>query len=177
MTATVYFVNRQSWLPIFSLFKLFLFFSWFNFSISYFYLSLVHVDYVNFDVIFMAHLHLNELLLICDMWLNKITYLLTYWKLKTWLPETPTTHYKKQQSIFQDPIAGLTQTDTLQKQKMKIYADQKGNAQERKITSGEVVLMKQHKQNKLSTKIQLVGQKYWDKTSLASKTRLVGYNI
>ena len=26
----------------------------------------------------MAHLHLNELLLICDMWLNKITYLLTY---------------------------------------------------------------------------------------------------
>ena len=33
---------------------------------------------------------------------------------------------------------------------MKIYADQKGNAQERKITPGEVVLMK-HKQNKLST--------------------------
>ena len=27
---------------------------------------------------FMAHLHLNELSLICDMWLNKITYLLTY---------------------------------------------------------------------------------------------------
>ena len=26
----------------------------------------------------MAHLHLNELSLICDMWLNKITYLLTY---------------------------------------------------------------------------------------------------
>ena len=24
----------------------------------------------------MAHLHLNELSLICDMWLNKITYLL-----------------------------------------------------------------------------------------------------
>ena len=24
-----------------------------------------------------AHLHLNELSLICDMWLNKITYLLT----------------------------------------------------------------------------------------------------
>ena len=52
---------------------------WFNFSISYFYLSLVHVDYVNYHVvIFMAHLHLNELSLICDMWLNKITYLLTY---------------------------------------------------------------------------------------------------
>ena len=28
----------------------------------------------------MAHLHLNELSLICDMWLNKITYLLTYHK-------------------------------------------------------------------------------------------------
>ena len=26
----------------------------------------------------MAHLHLKELSLICDMWLNKITYLLTY---------------------------------------------------------------------------------------------------
>ena len=56
-----------------------LFFSWFNFSISYFYSLLVHVDYVNYHVvIFMAHLHLNELSLICDMWLNKITYLLTY---------------------------------------------------------------------------------------------------
>ena len=71
-----------TFLPWFSpsfLFPYFLFFSWFNFSISYFYLSLVHVDYVNYHVvIFMAHLHLNELLLICDMWLNKITYLLTY---------------------------------------------------------------------------------------------------
>ena len=26
----------------------------------------------------MSHLHLNELSLICDMWVNKITYLLTY---------------------------------------------------------------------------------------------------
>ena len=60
-------------------FKLLLSFSWFNFSISYFYSLLVHVDYVNYHVvIFMAHLHLNELSLICDMWLNKITYLLTY---------------------------------------------------------------------------------------------------
>ena len=60
-------------------FKSLLSFSWFNFSISYFYSLLVHVDYVNYHVvIFMAHLHLNELSLICDMWLNKITYLLTY---------------------------------------------------------------------------------------------------
>ena len=44
----------------------------------YFILSLVHVDYVNYHVvIFMAHLHLNELTLRCDMWLNKLTYLLT----------------------------------------------------------------------------------------------------
>ena len=55
------------------------FFSWFNFSISYFYSLLVHVDYVNYHVvIFIAHLPLNELSLICDMWLNKISYLLTY---------------------------------------------------------------------------------------------------
>ena len=47
--------------------------------------------------------------------------------------------------MFQDPSAGLAQRDALQKQKMKIYADQKGNAQETKITPGEVVLMKQHK--------------------------------
>ena len=31
--------------------------------------------------------------------------------------------------------------------------------------------------NNCFSKIQLVGQKYRDKTSLASKTRLVGYNI
>ena len=34
---------------------------------------------------------------------------------------------------------------------MKIYADQNGNAQERKNTTGEVVFMTQHKQNKFST--------------------------
>ena len=30
------------------------------------------------QISFAFHLHLNELSLICDMWLNKITYLLTY---------------------------------------------------------------------------------------------------
>ena len=44
--------------------------------------------------------------------------------------------------MFQDPSASLAQRDALQKQKMKIYADRKRNAQERKITPGEVVLMK-----------------------------------
>ena len=72
-------------------------------------------------------------------------------KLKTWLPKTPTTCYKQQLSMFQHPSASLAQRDSLQKQEMKIYTDQKGNAQERKITPEEVVLMKQHKQNKLST--------------------------
>ena len=39
----------------------------------------MHVDYVNYHVvIFMSNLHLNELSLICDMWINKITYLITY---------------------------------------------------------------------------------------------------
>ena len=53
--------------------------------------------------------------------------------------------------MFQDPSASLAQRDALHKQKMKIYADQKGNAQEREITPAEVVLMKQHEENKLST--------------------------
>ena len=39
----------------------------------------------------------------------------------------------------------------MQKQKIKIYADQRANAQKRKIKPGETVLMKQPKQNKLST--------------------------
>ena len=39
----------------------------------------------------------------------------------------------------------------MQKQKMKIYADLKAHAQEREIKPGEVVLMRQPKQNKLST--------------------------
>ena len=35
----------------------------------------------------MSHLHLNELLLICDVWLNKITYLLQNEKkpMLTWM--------------------------------------------------------------------------------------------
>ena len=39
----------------------------------------VSASEASFDhvVIFMSHLHLNELSLICDMWVNKITYLLT----------------------------------------------------------------------------------------------------
>ena len=41
----------------------------------------------------MAHLHLNELSLICDMWLNKITYLLNY--LLT--PHAAVTQFKHEQ--------------------------------------------------------------------------------
>ena len=66
MTATVYFVNRQSD------YQYFLFLNYY-----YFLVDLISLDYVNYHVvIFTAHLHLNELSLICNMWLNKITYLL-----------------------------------------------------------------------------------------------------
>ena len=94
MTATVYFVNRQT------NYQYFLFLNYYDFLVDliflfllliFFYSLLVHVDYVNYHVvIFMAHLHLNELSLICHMWLNKITYLLTVnkvmfvWLLPTW---------------------------------------------------------------------------------------------
>ena len=40
-------------------------------------------------------------------------------KLKSWLPETPTTRYKQQQSMFQDPSASLAQRDALQNQQTK----------------------------------------------------------
>lgn len=53
--------------------------------------------------------------------------------------------------MFHNASTSLVQRDAMQKQKMKIYADQRENAQERKITPGETVLMKQPKQNKLST--------------------------
>ena len=57
--------------------------------------------------------------------------------------------------MLQDPSANLAQRDVLLKQQMKIYADQKRNAQERTITPGEVLLMKHYKQNKLSTPYNL----------------------
>ena len=39
----------------------------------------------------------------------------------------------------------------MQKQKMKISADNKANAQERNITPGDIVIMRQPKRNKFST--------------------------
>ena len=65
-------------------------------------------------------------------------------KLKTTIPELPI-------STPQDPSASIAQRDVLQKQKMKVYADLMAHAQEREIKPGEVVLMRQLKQNKLST--------------------------
>lgn len=50
-----------------------------------------------------------------------------------------------------DASASLAQRNAMQKQKTKIYADRWENAQEINITPGEIVLMKQPKQNKLST--------------------------
>ena len=74
MTAAVYFVNRQYD------YQYFLFLNYYYFLVDLISLFLIFIiTYVNYHVvIFMAHLHLNELSLICDMWLNKITYLLTF---------------------------------------------------------------------------------------------------
>ena len=71
--------------------------------------------------------------------------------LKTTIPELPITQQKLPLCTPQDPSASIAQTDVLQKQKMKVYADLKTHAQEREIKPGEVVLMRQPKQNKLST--------------------------
>lgn len=53
--------------------------------------------------------------------------------------------------MFHDASTSLAQRDAMQKQKMKISADQRENAQVRNITPGETIVMKQPKQNKLST--------------------------
>lgn len=72
-------------------------------------------------------------------------------KLKTAIPELPVTHSKQAKCTPQEPSANITQTDAMQKQKMKIYADLKAHAQEREIKPGEVVLVRQPKHNKLRT--------------------------
>lgn len=48
MTATVYFVNRQSNYQYFLFLIIIIIFSWFNFSI---YLLLVYIDYVDYHVV------------------------------------------------------------------------------------------------------------------------------
>lgn len=74
-TATACFVNRQ-----FD-YLLFCTCDWLFYLIRCYFLLIYNFVYVNvvnyYFVMLMTHLHLNELLLICDMWLNKITYLLT----------------------------------------------------------------------------------------------------
>ena len=72
-------------------------------------------------------------------------------KLKTTIPELPLTQCIQKQSIPQNSSASIVKRDAMQKQKMKIYADLKAHAQEREIKPGEVVLMRQPKENKLST--------------------------
>jgi len=51
----------------------------------------------------------------------------------------------------QDSSASIAKRDAMQEKKMKIHADLKAHAQEREIEPGEVVLVRQSKQNKLST--------------------------
>ena len=72
-------------------------------------------------------------------------------KRKTTIPELPITQHKLPRCTPQDPSASIAQIDALQKQKMKGYADLKAHAREREIKPGEVVLVRQPKQNKLST--------------------------
>ena len=64
-------------------------------------------------------------------------------KLKTTIPELI--------QFRQNSSANFSERDALQKQKMKIYADHKTSSQETQITPGNIVLMRQPKQNKLST--------------------------
>ena len=66
-------------------------------------------------------------------------------KLKTTIPELPVTRSKQPKCTPQEPSANIAQTDAMQKQKMKIFADLKARAQEREIKLGEVVLMRQPK--------------------------------
>lgn len=64
-------------------------------------------------------------------------------KLKTSLPELPTSPPSLHQK--------MQQRDKHQKEKMKSYADSKARAQESSIKPGQVVLLRQRKQNKFST--------------------------
>ena len=61
----------------------------------------------------MAHLHLNELSLICDMWLNKITYLLLTYILQNEIGdfyELPPLIIKtlKRNDTYLDPLMSFT---------------------------------------------------------------------
>ena len=60
-------------------------------------------------------------------------------------------HYKQPKCTPQEPLPNIAQKDAKQKQKMKIYANLKVYAQERKIKPGGGVLMRQPKHNTLST--------------------------
>ena len=68
-------------------------------------------------------------------------------KLKTTLPEPPLIRFKQQNFMSQHASANIAERDAMQ----KIYADQKANAQDRNITPGDIVLMRQPKEDKFST--------------------------
>ena len=68
-------------------------------------------------------------------------------KLKTTLPESD----HSQKVTNGDLQSMMERRDAEQKSKMKLYADSKSRARESSLKPGMVVLMKQHKQNKLST--------------------------
>ena len=72
-------------------------------------------------------------------------------KLKITLPQPPLIRFKRQNFMYQHASANIAKRDAMQKQKMKISADNKANAQKRNITPGDIVLMRQPKRNKFST--------------------------
>ena len=72
-------------------------------------------------------------------------------KLKITLPEPQLIPFKQQNFMSQHASANIAKRDAMQKQKMKISADNNANAQERNITPGDIVLMRQPKWNKFNT--------------------------
>jgi hypothetical protein len=71
---------------------------------------------------------------------------LNHRRLKTTLPES-----EHQRVMYDDLQSKMKRRDAEQKSKMKLYADKISRARERSLQPGMVVLMKQPRQNKLST--------------------------
>ena len=72
-------------------------------------------------------------------------------KLEITLPEPTFIRFKHQNFMSQHASANIAKKDAMQKQKTKICVDHKVNAQDRNITAGDIILLRQPKQNKGST--------------------------
>lgn len=83
-------------------------------------------------------------------------------------------------------IVRVRARDMYQKEKMRVYTDNKRNASERKLNVGDLVLLKQNKTDKLSTKyvpeLYTVKNKFGNQVTVESpseveKVRLMKRNI